>query len=123
MATLNVKMLKEKVSKMLSAWFEGAKGVSFMGISRDDLAAKEILAESLENEINESRAITKMKEDELANVYLEMNNMTVNVRNGVGGDPNYGDDSVLYGAMGFVRKSERRSGLTRKKNPKTPTTS
>ena len=35
---------------------------------------------------------------------------------GVAGDPAYGNDSPLYGAMGFVRKSEKKSGLTRKKN-------
>jgi len=33
---------------------------------------------------------------------------------GVVGDPNYGDDSNLYEAMGYVRKSERASGLSRK---------
>jgi hypothetical protein len=33
---------------------------------------------------------------------------------GVVGDPNYGDDSNLYEAMGYVRKSERASGLTKK---------
>ena len=44
--------------------------------------------------------------------------MSVLVVNGVVGDPAYGDDSPLYGAMGFVRKSERKSGLTKKK--KTP---
>jgi len=30
------------------------------------------------------------------------------------GDVNYGDDSDLYGACGYVRKSEMQSGLTRK---------
>jgi transcriptional regulator with XRE-family HTH domain len=35
---------------------------------------------------------------------------------GVVGDPNYGDDSNLYEAMGYVRKSERASGLTKKSN-------
>jgi hypothetical protein len=35
----------------------------------------------------------------------------------VAGVPDYDDDSPLYGAMGFVRKSERASGLTRKKKP------
>jgi hypothetical protein len=35
----------------------------------------------------------------------------------VAGDPAYGNDSPLYGAMGFVRKSEKKSGLTRKKKP------
>ena len=38
--------------------------------------------------------------------------------NGVKGDPDFGEDSDLYEAMGYVRKSERKSGLTRKK--KTP---
>ena len=33
------------------------------------------------------------------------------------GNPAYGNDSPLYGAMGFVRKSEKKSGLTRKKKP------
>jgi hypothetical protein len=33
---------------------------------------------------------------------------------GVLGDPNFGPDSSLYEAMGYTRKSERKSGLTRK---------
>lgn len=44
----------------------------------------------------------------------------VNVGNGVRGDAAYGDDSLLYGAMEFVRKSERKSGLTRKTKPPPP---
>ena len=36
------------------------------------------------------------------------------VVNGVIGDPAFGEDSALYEAMGYVRKSERKSGLTRK---------
>jgi len=42
------------------------------------------------------------------------------VGQGVAGNPDYGNDSPLYGAMGFVRKSERASGLTRKKKDPTP---
>jgi hypothetical protein len=34
--------------------------------------------------------------------------------NGVLADPNFGDDSALYEAMGYVRKSKRKTGLTRK---------
>lgn len=34
--------------------------------------------------------------------------------NGVLADPTEGPDSALYEAMGYTRKSERRSGLTRK---------
>lgn len=36
---------------------------------------------------------------------------------GIVGDPAEGDDGELYKAMGYVPKSERRSGLTRKKKP------
>ena len=38
------------------------------------------------------------------------------IKNGVVADPAFGDDSALYEALGFIRKSNRRSGLTRKKN-------
>jgi hypothetical protein len=34
---------------------------------------------------------------------------------GVIGHPDFGDDSPLYEALGFVRKSRRKSGLTRKR--------
>jgi hypothetical protein len=37
------------------------------------------------------------------------------IKNGVVADPEFGDDSALYEALGFIRKSNRRSGLTRKK--------
>ena len=37
------------------------------------------------------------------------------VKNGVVADPDFGDDSALYEALGYIRKSERKSGLTRKK--------
>ncbi len=39
---------------------------------------------------------------------------------GVVGNPAYGPDSDLYGAMGYVRKSQRKSGLTQKSNVPTP---
>ena len=37
------------------------------------------------------------------------------IKNGVVADPEFGDDSALYEALGYIRKSNRRSGLTRKK--------
>ncbi|HEY0458709.1 MAG TPA: hypothetical protein VGC97_06110 [Pyrinomonadaceae bacterium] len=38
-----------------------------------------------------------------------------NVVKSIAGDPKYGDDSDLYEGTGHVRKSEKKSGLTRKK--------
>ncbi|MGH8165489.1 MAG: hypothetical protein ACREP1_14265, partial [Rhodanobacteraceae bacterium] len=36
------------------------------------------------------------------------------VINAIKGDPAFGDDSALYEACGYVRRSERKSGLSRK---------
>jgi hypothetical protein len=38
------------------------------------------------------------------------------VVNGVLADPDEGPDSPLYEAFGYIRESERKSGLTRKAN-------
>lgn len=42
------------------------------------------------------------------------------VVNGVIGDPELGPDSKMYEAMGYVRKSARKSGLTRKNKDAAP---
>ncbi len=57
----------------------------------------------------------KMKRDVRDDKYIALNDKRSKVGMGVAGDPAYGNDSPLYGAMGFVRKSEKKSGLTRKK--------
>ena len=42
--------------------------------------------------------------------------VTARVVNAVKSDPEEGKDSDLYEAMGYVRKSNRSSGLTRRRN-------
>ena len=51
-----------------------------------------------------------MLDDELDNMYGDLEDTMVDVGSSVRGDKNFGDDSPLYGAMGFKRKSERASG-------------
>lgn len=41
--------------------------------------------------------------------------MREKIVNGIIGDPDFGPDSTLYEKCGYVRKSDRKSGLTRKK--------
>lgn len=41
--------------------------------------------------------------------------MCERIKNGVIADLEFGDDSALYEALDYIRKSERKSGLTRKK--------
>ena len=61
---------------------------------------------------------SKMKRDVRDGKYAALNEKRSNVGEDMAGSQDYGDDSPLYGAMGFVRKSHRASGLTRK--TKTP---
>jgi hypothetical protein len=39
--------------------------------------------------------------------------LTDNVVNSVKGDPNHGENGPLYASFGYVRKDDRKSGLTR----------
>ncbi len=48
----------------------------------------------------------KMKRDVRDDKYVALNDKRSKVGMGVAGDPAYGNDSPLYGAMGFVRKRE-----------------
>ena len=68
-------------------------------------------------EIADLKAELKMKSDVRDDKYVALNEKRSKVGLGVAGSPDYGNDSPLYGAMGFVRKSEKKSGLTRKKKP------
>ncbi|HMJ90310.1 MAG TPA: hypothetical protein VK530_10860 [Candidatus Acidoferrum sp.] len=39
--------------------------------------------------------------------------LTDNVVNSIKGDPNHGENSPLYASFGYIRKDDRKSGLTR----------
>lgn len=108
---------------MLNAWETLAPDKSFGGMTlaqfraavQPSQAARERI-EDLEDQRKQAIADRdRADEDSLSKAQL--------VINGVIGDPTAGPDSALYEAMGYTRKSERKSGLTRKRNtPTTPTT-
>lgn len=110
--------IKRRAVKINDAWKEGAPSVEFMGVKQSDLNAKITAVEAKEQTLDDLRAQVKMLEDEVLDDYADIDDTLVDVASGVRGNKDYGDDSPLYGAMGFVRKSERKSGLTRK--TKTP---
>lgn len=111
--------IKKRAVKMNDAWKEGAPKAEFMGVTQEELDGKIKAIEAKEQTLDDIRTQEKMLEDELSDDYGELDDTLIDVGNGVRGDKNYGDDSPLYGAMGYIRKSDRASGLTRKtKNPK-----
>jgi hypothetical protein len=109
-----VRQTEERIATIRSAWKELAATASFAGMTLEEFSlntenALQIRAEieSLERQL-EGRKVDRAVADEAAGDLMEL------VVNSVKGTPSYGPDSPLYRAMGYVRKSERRSGLTRK---------
>lgn len=105
----------EKLEETETAWETHAKEVKFFNttlaqykanvqLSRD---ARTLVA-NLEQQLTAARNQQKMVDK--TNLTLEKN-----VARGIAGDANFGEDSDLYEGTGRVRKSERKSGLTRKK--------
>jgi hypothetical protein len=117
MAKADMKTVREKCNVMNDAWVEGAPSAKFNGISQTEFQADIEAAAADDAAIADLESELKMKRDVRDDKYVALNDKRSKVGLGVAGSPDYGNDSPLYGAMGFVRKSERASGLTRKKKP------
>lgn len=117
MPKVDVKTIREKCNVMSDAWFEGAPGVKFIAMSQSDFQTEIDAAEADDATIANLEAELKLIRDVRDDKYSALNDKRSKIGNSVAGDPAYGNDSPLYGAMGFVRKSEKKSGLTRKKKP------
>jgi hypothetical protein len=114
------KSVKEKLERMLNAWRTLAPNKSFGGMTlaqfeaavAPSLNARQRI-QDLENQLAEAKA-DRDASDEVSQRKAQQ------VVNGVLADPEEGPDSPLYEAFGYVRESEQKSGLTRKRN-KPPT--
>ena len=105
---------EEKLDRILNAWKTLASDKSFGGMTVDQFEAdiapsKTVRTQLAENDDQRTHLLnTRADVDEVSLGKAAM------VVAGVVGDPNFGPDSSLYEAMGYTRKSERKSGLTRK---------
>ncbi len=115
MAKVNVKRVKEECNVMYDAWFEGAKTDKFNGIDLDGFNTDITTADAADKEIDDIKAQLKLKQEARDDLYVALDAKRTKIGQGVAGSAAFGDDSPLYGAMGFVRKSERKTGLTKKK--------
>ena len=112
----------EKMERYLNAWKTIAPEKSFGGMTLSDFEAFVIASSNARNNVAE-------KENQLTQAIQTRDNTDENglakcqlFKNGVIGDPTEGENSALYQAMGFVRKDDKQSGLTRKKKTaKSPT--
>lgn len=111
----NPKDIEIRYNRFLNALKTLAPTKTFGGVT---LAAfEEQVAESDEpremlEQIDDQRKQQEAARDSADGGTMRMCEM---VKNGILADPEFGEDSALYEACGFVRKSMRKSGLTRKR--------
>jgi len=117
------KGIEEKIAKMTNAWetlapnktFGGMTLAQFQAAGQPSQTARQRI-DDLEGQLSQAQADRDRADDGfLAKAQL--------VVAGVLADPTEGSDSALYKEMGYTRKSERKSGLTRKRNTPPTTTS
>jgi hypothetical protein len=109
--------ITDRITRFEQAWEKLADTTSFGGMTLSEFT--EIVKPSFDERANiqvleaqRSAAIRRRDDaDELAREKMDL------VVNAVRGNPDFGPDSPLYRALGFIPKSERRSGLTRKVKP------
>lgn len=107
---------EEKMLMVLNAWKTLAPTKTFGGFT----------LQQFEDQVNKSLAprtrLDQLEDEKKQQQALRESEDVTTIKdvqfivNGVLADAEYGDDSALYEAMGYVRKSDRKSGLTRKKN-------
>ena len=106
---------EERLNTVLNAWKTLANDKSFGGMTVEQYEA--FIAPSFNtrrdlNELDNRRTHLTNSREDADEASLEK---TAAVVAGVLADPAFGPNSSLYEAMGYVRKSERASGLTRGK--------
>ena len=111
---IDKKRINERADKIENAWEEGDPEAEFKGHKLTDLKSERGALSADEQQYEDLMAQAKLLEPRINDRYIKIDDMLVDVGKGVAGAKEHGDDSPLYGAMGFVRKSERKSGLTRK---------
>jgi hypothetical protein len=115
MAT-NPKATGDHLSAVTDGWEEHAADATFAGLTLAQFKAK--VKPSLD-----ARAAIETAERQLDGARVDRDNADVvseeianNVVNSVKGDPSFGENSALYASFGYIRKDDRKSGLTRAAN-------
>ncbi len=101
------------ITRITEAWASAKPEKSFSGLTLEQFkeAVKPIFvtrAEVAENENRVRISVAKRKDADVAALKLAQS-----IVHAVKADREEGEDSPLYAAMGYVRKSERSSGLKR----------
>lgn len=116
----NKKQVLLRRETFLAAWREHALNATFAKMDLEQFEIETETPQSIDAQMKAARiklAGLKLKRDRATRKVQET---LVKVADAVRGDVDYGPDCELYRALGYVPKSERKTGLTRKDESKVP---
>jgi hypothetical protein len=107
------------INTLTEAWGSVSPTKSFFGITRDQYKEAVQPVFNLRAAIAETEKLLKSLIAKRKDADAAAFRLSRNIVHAVKADPTEGEDSPLYAAMGYVRRSERSSGLTRARVPAT----
>ena len=111
--TSNPKANGDSINSVIDGWEEHAADATFSGLTLAQFKAKVKPSLDARAEIaNLNRQIAGFRVDR-DNADATSLELVQNVVNSAKGDTNHGENSALYASFGYVRKDDRKSGLTR----------
>lgn len=114
MIRISSKRNSSKLQTLLTAWEDHAADKSFAGMTLAQFKVK------VQPSLDARDAIEAAKNSQRAAALMRIESDSQSIESqqkvisAIKGDPDHGDDSVLYQACGYVPKSQKKSGLSRK---------
>ena len=104
---------KDKAKQFRTAWTELVPNASLGGMTLAQFEESISVLDTLQGEIAALTIQLDNKRTERAIEESRIKDLLVLVASSIKGSPEYGRDSALYSAFGFIRQSDRKSGLHR----------
>jgi hypothetical protein len=117
MAKYTPKTARERAERVETSWQENSPDKKWSEGSLADFKTKRQTVLDVESELNASEARTKALMIQRDNLYKDLMLECDYIVSDVEGDRSFGPDSALYGGFGYIRKSEKKKGGGKKKQP------
>ncbi len=113
----HLKLSRERGEKFETSWQENAPDKKWSEGTLAEFKAKRQAIADVESEITNGEARLKAFMIQRDNLNQDLMKECDYIAADVEGDRNFGPDSALYGGFGYIRKSDRKKGGSKKKQP------
>ncbi|MBI3416853.1 MAG: hypothetical protein HY043_16305 [Verrucomicrobia bacterium] len=104
-----------KLNRALDAWEQHAEEAVFGGMTLAQFKTRVKPSLDYRDQAAIAQGQLQTALDNRDNADVESVTALQAIVSGVKADPDHGDDSALYASLGYIRRSERKSGLKRTK--------